>query len=118
MLTANDKVIKLWKIELKQEKKYESSKKLLQKGKLMIPRSKVVNESWEGRQRLFYKGAHEYHINSLCLSPDGDTFLSADDLRVNLWNLEDNKVVYNLLDIKPKSMDQLEEIVTHCEYHP
>jgi len=49
LLSANDKLIKLWRLEYKKEKKYESSKKLLQKGKLMLPRSKVVNESWEGR---------------------------------------------------------------------
>jgi len=51
MLTANDKLIKLWRVEMKKEKKYESSKKLLAKGQLMIPRSKVVNESWEGKQK-------------------------------------------------------------------
>jgi hypothetical protein len=34
MLTANDKLIKLWRLEFKKEKKYESCKKLLQKGKL------------------------------------------------------------------------------------
>ena len=51
MLSANDKVIKLWKIEYRREKKYESCKKLLQKGKLTIPRSKVVNEAFEGRCR-------------------------------------------------------------------
>jgi hypothetical protein len=49
MLTANDKLIKLWRIDFKKEKKYESSKKLLVKGKLVIPRSKIVNESWEGK---------------------------------------------------------------------
>ena len=51
MLTANDKLIKLWKIDYRKEKKYESAKKLLVKGKLLMPRSKVVNESWEGRCR-------------------------------------------------------------------
>jgi serine/threonine-protein phosphatase 2A regulatory subunit B len=49
MLSANDKLIKLWRIDLKKEKKYESAKKLLMKGKVMLPRSKVVNEAWEGR---------------------------------------------------------------------
>lgn len=49
MLSANDKLIKLWRIDLKKEKKYESAKKLLMKGKVMLPRSKVVNEAWEGK---------------------------------------------------------------------
>jgi serine/threonine-protein phosphatase 2A regulatory subunit B len=44
--------------------------------------------------------------------------MSSDDLRINLWNIEDNSVVYNLLDIKPKSVDELDEVVTHTEFHP
>ena len=118
LLSANDKLIKLWRLEYKKEKKYESCKKLLQKGKLMIPRSKVINESWEGRCKQYYKSAHEYHINSLCISPDGENFLSADDLRVNLWNVENATTVYNILDMKPKSIDDLDEVISHCEFHP
>ena len=118
MISANDKLIKLWKIENRKEKKYESCKKLLQKGKLALPRSKVVNEALDPRCRLLYKNGHEYHINSVNLSPDGENFLSADDLRVNLWNIEDNRTVYNFLDMKPKSIDELDEVITHCEYNP
>ena len=118
MLSANDKLIKLWRIDLKKEKKYESAKKLLAKGKVMLPRSKVVNEGWEGKCRSLYRSAHEYHINSLCLSPDGENFLSADDLRVNLWHVDDSTQVYNVVDMKPKSMEELDEIVTLCEFHP
>jgi serine/threonine-protein phosphatase 2A regulatory subunit B len=118
LLTANDKLIKLWKIDYRKEKKYESCKKLLQKGKLAIPRSKVMSESWEGRYRHYYKNAHEYHINSLSLCADGENFLSTDDLRINIWNIEKNDTVYNVLDIKPKSLDDLEEVITHSEFHP
>ena len=117
-MSANDKLIKLWKIENRKEKKYESCKKLLQKGKLQLPRSKVVNEGLDPRCRTLFKNGHEYHINSLSLSPDGENFLSADDLRVNLWNVDDNRTVYNFLDMKPKSIDELDEVITHCEYHP
>jgi serine/threonine-protein phosphatase 2A regulatory subunit B len=84
----------------------------------MIPRSKVINENYEGKFKGFYRNAHEYHINSLCLSADGENFASADDLRINIWNVEDNKVVYNVLDIKPPNPDELDEVVTHCEYNP
>lgn len=118
MLSANDKVIKLWKIEYKREKKYESCKKLLQKGKLAIPRSKVVNESFEGRCRTIYKSAHEHSINSLSLCADGEHFISADDMRINIWNIENTSTVYNILDIKPRNMEDLDEAITHCEFHP
>ena len=68
--------------------------------------------------KTYYRNGHEYHINSLCLSGDGENFLSSDDLRINLWNVENNMVLYNLLDIKPKSMDELDEVITHSEFHP
>ena len=101
MLTANDKLIKLWRLSYIREKKFESAKKLLSKGRIIMPRSKVVNETWEGKSLLQFKNAHEYHINSLSISSDAETFLSADDLRINIWNLENDKCVYNVLDIKP-----------------
>jgi serine/threonine-protein phosphatase 2A regulatory subunit B len=37
--------------------------------------------------RRVYSNAHAYHINSISLNSDGETFLSSDDLRINLWNL-------------------------------
>ena len=57
LLTANDRVIKLWKIEYRKEKRYESSKKLLAKGKLAVPRFKIVNEGFEGRLKRQYKNS-------------------------------------------------------------
>jgi serine/threonine-protein phosphatase 2A regulatory subunit B len=39
-------------------------------------------------------------------------------LRINIWNIEDSSTVYNLLDLKPNSLDELEEVVTKCEFHP
>ena len=89
MLTANDRLIKLWRIDYRKEKKFESCKKLLSKGRFAMPRSKVINEGHEGKCRGMYKNAHEYHIHSLSLASDGENFLSADDLRINIWHTED-----------------------------
>lgn len=87
MFTANDRVIKLWKLDNKRERKYESCKKLLQKGKLILPRSKVIGESVEGDLKSIYKGGHDFHINSISLNSDGETFLTSDDLKINIWNI-------------------------------
>jgi len=84
----------------------------------VLPRSKVINEGLEARCRHMFRNAHEYHINSLNLSPDGEQFISADDLRINIWNIEDNRTVYNVLDMKPKSLEELDEVITHSEFHP
>lgn len=37
--------------------------------------------------RKIYANAHAYHINSISVNSDGETYISADDLRINLWNL-------------------------------
>jgi serine/threonine-protein phosphatase 2A regulatory subunit B len=84
----------------------------------LLPRSKVVSESSEGRCKSMFKNAHEYHINSLSVNTDGESFLSADDMRINVWNLEKTDTVYNVLDMKPKNIDDLDEVVTHCEFSP
>lgn len=38
--------------------------------------------------RKVYSNAHAYHIHSISVNSDQETYISADDLRVNLWNLE------------------------------
>ena len=40
-------------------------------------------------------------------SSDGETFISADDLRINLWNLEINTQSLNIVDVKPANMEDL-----------
>ena len=56
--------------------------------------------------------AHAYHINSLSVNSDGETFISADDLRVNLWHLERANGSFNIVDIKPENMEELTEVIT------
>ena len=57
-----------------------------------------------------YANAHTYHINSISMSSDQETFLSADDLRINLWHLDVSDCSFNILDIKPSSMEDLTEV--------
>lgn len=46
-------------------------------------------------------------IPSLVLCSDGETFISADDLRINLWNLEISNQSFNIVDVKPANMEDL-----------
>ena len=43
----------------------------------------------------------------LISSSDGETFISADDLRINLWNLEISNQSFNIVDVKPANMEDL-----------
>jgi len=65
-----------------------------------------------------FANAHSYHINSLALNSDGETFMSCDDLRLNLWNLRRSTTCFNLVDAKPASMETLSEVITSAEFHP
>ncbi|CAI0462145.1 unnamed protein product [Linum tenue] len=70
------------------------------------------------RCRRVYAHAHDYHINSISNNSDGETFISADDLRINLWNLEISNQSFNIVDVKPGNMEDLTEVITSAEFHP
>lgn len=72
----------------------------------------------EATPRRVFANAHTYHINSISVNSDQETYLSADDLRVNLWNLEITNQSFNIVDIKPANMEELTEVITAAEFHP
>ncbi|XP_061339300.1 serine/threonine protein phosphatase 2A 55 kDa regulatory subunit B beta isoform-like isoform X1 [Gastrolobium bilobum] len=68
--------------------------------------------------RKVYSYAHGFNINSISNNSDIETFISADDLRINLWNLEVSDECFNIIDMKPSNMEDLTEIITSAEFHP
>ncbi|PON59670.1 Protein phosphatase 2A regulatory subunit PR [Trema orientale] len=70
------------------------------------------------RCRKVYAHAHDFNINSISTNSDGETFVSADDLRINLWNLEISGQCFNIVDMKPSNMEDLTEVITSAEFHP
>ncbi|KAF6160575.1 hypothetical protein GIB67_019515 [Kingdonia uniflora] len=93
LLSTNDKTVKYWKIAGQETN--------------LVPRCRRV-----------YAHAHDYHINSISNNSDGETFISADDLRINLWNLEICNQSFNIVDVKPVNMEDLTEVITSAEFHP
>lgn len=142
LLSTNDKTIKLWKVYEKHlecvsgynvngddrigfrraiggnSRSIGSAGELVEPNALRIP-SIVRGESvFTARSRRVFANAHAYHINSLSLNSDGETFISADDLRINLWHLESTQQSFNIVDIKPANMEDLSEVITAAEFHP
>lgn len=74
---------------------------------LQVASSEVLLAS---RAKRVYANAHTYHINSISVNSDQETFLSADDLRINLWHLEVTGQSFNVVDIKPANMEDLTEV--------
>lgn len=53
--------------------------------------------------RRVFANAHTYHVNSISVNSDYETYMSADDLRINLWHL----------DITDRSFSILSETIVH-----
>ena len=90
-----DKTVKLWKISerctraegfnLRDENGRPKDSKEL--NSLIVPAVKPSELVVEASPRKIYANAHTYHINSISINSDEETFLSADDLRINLWHI-------------------------------
>ncbi|EPB83102.1 protein phosphatase PP2A regulatory subunit B [Mucor circinelloides 1006PhL] len=132
LLSTNDKTIKLWKV-------YERSLKTVSEVSMMsdtmptavpgsfgspvhpslsMPKISHQDTIVAAVPRRIYSNAHAYHINSISINSDSETYISADDLRINLWNLDISDQSFNIVDIKPANMEELTEVITAAEFHP
>uniref|UniRef100_G1NVK3 Serine/threonine-protein phosphatase 2A 55 kDa regulatory subunit B n=1 Tax=Myotis lucifugus TaxID=59463 RepID=G1NVK3_MYOLU len=95
LLSTNDKTIKLWKIT-ERDKRPEGYNLKDEEGKLkdlstvtslQVPVLKPMDLMVEVSPRRVFANGHTYHINSISVNSDCETYMSADDLRINLWHL-------------------------------
>merc|ERR1712088_968320 len=126
LLSTNDKTIKLWKVS-ERDKRAEGYNLKEDSGLLKDPSSintlrvpvlRPMELMVEASPRRIFANAHTYHINSISVNSDGETYLSADDLRINLWHMEITDQSFNIVDIKPANMEELTEVITASEFHP
>ena len=127
LLSTNDKTVKLWKIHEKKVKtvtdlNLDEGARANPRGQqlytLKVPKVDVTESVVTATPKRVFANAHAYHINSISLNSDGETFLSADDLRINLWNMGISDHSFNILDIKPANMEELTEVITAADFHP
>ena len=110
---------------------------------LRLPRMQHQDNIIAAVPRKVYSNAHAYHIHSITVNSDQETYISADDLRVNLWNLNISDQSFSqlsslnayfsrtflvltsrylrhldIVDIKPANMEELTEVITAAEFHP
>lgn len=128
LLSTNDKTIKLWKIQERDRRvegynlKEENGTSLMLDAanvtSLRVPVIRPTELVVEASPRKIFANAHTYHVNSISVNSDDETYMSADDLRINLWNLEITNQSFNIVDIKPANMEDLTEVITAAEFHP
>jgi len=96
LIPVADKTIKLWKV-------FEKSLRVVSESNhfdgqrpvatpsnpshLRLPRMTQQDNIIAAVPRKVYSNAHAYHIHSISVNSDQETYISADDLRINLWNL-------------------------------
>uniref|UniRef100_A0A183TF39 Serine/threonine-protein phosphatase 2A 55 kDa regulatory subunit B n=1 Tax=Schistocephalus solidus TaxID=70667 RepID=A0A183TF39_SCHSO len=86
---------------------------------LRVPRYRKSDKlTIEVRPRRVFANAHTYHINAISVNSDQETFLSADDLRINLWHLDITNQSFTIIDLKPANMEELSEVITCSRFHP
>ena len=140
-----DKTIKLWKVFEKSlrvvsESNMSDGQQALPppalRQHLRLPRMQHQDNIIAAVPRKVYSNAHAYHIHSITVNSDQETYISADDLRVNLWNLNISDQSFSqpfslmpvrpcltvspldIVDIKPANMEELTEVITAAEFHP
>jgi serine/threonine-protein phosphatase 2A regulatory subunit B len=86
---STDKTIKLWKVFEKQLRVVAETNMASPPSvsHLRLPRMTHQDNIIAAVPRKVYSNAHAYHIHSISPNSDQETYISADDLRVNLWNL-------------------------------
>mmetsp|Transcript_33283 Transcript_33283/g.108844 ORF Transcript_33283/g.108844 Transcript_33283/m.108844 type:complete len:460 (-) Transcript_33283:383-1762(-) len=130
LLSTNDKTIKLWKVYGKKIKTVSNMNieprngcaggpAAVMRGRgLRLPLMATCERVVTATPKRTFANAHAYHINSVALCSDGESFLSCDDLRLNLWNLRDAKCCFNIVDVKPANMEALSKVLTSADFHP
>ena len=114
-----DKTIKLWKITEKAQQAVDFNNVTEDMRhsvrSVRVPKYQSSPLTVEAVERRTYANAHAYHINSVSLNSDVATFLSADDLRINLWNIENNKECFSILHSVLCGMSYKRYPVLYCQ---
>nr|CAB3450379.1 unnamed protein product [Digitaria exilis] len=143
MLATNDRTVKLWKVTEERKAPKKGSSEPPRRSTAALPLKELyaervttkrrgssadfaeriekvgdVGDGYSAKCRRVFDRAHEFNINSISNNCDGETFVSADDLRINLWHLEVTSQCFNIVDMKPKDMEDLVEVITTAEFHP
>ena len=121
-LISSDNKIKLLKLKKKNisnSKNFEKENKNTQNKKKPknLQKNPKTNEIAIISLKREFPDFHKNSINSISLSTDGERFLTSDDFKILLWDLENTKISYSLKNID-SNLTELKEIITKTEFSP
>lgn len=96
VLASIDKSIKSWKI---------------------YPQPSDSGQTFSGKQSFSLDGVHDCTINSLSINPNGQNFISSDDLNLYLWDLNETQQVIHIVNHK-QTVSEINEVITSAKFHP
>lgn len=127
LLSSNEKTIKLWRIGEKVVRPcipQKSASQLLESewlettgNQLTLPRLSSKKKQVAAKNVKEFSGAHQYSIHSVSMSANLENFISADDLKVYLWDLNRNDTVCMLVDQR-QCVKPMNEVITRAVCHP
>ncbi len=68
--------------------------------------------------RKNFTHASNYHINSVCMGPGSEQFITSDDLTITQWWVEDNTVAHMLVDLRPHNLSDIVETICSADLDP
>lgn len=120
VLSTNDTTVKFWKVGTRRIRgPGEGNEPEPEVPSGVIPRPGTARTGVVATCRKEFKNAHgTCHIDSISQCSDGETFISTDALKINLWNVEHSSETYNIVNIKPDNLADLTEVITSANFHP
>jgi serine/threonine-protein phosphatase 2A regulatory subunit B len=123
VLTAGFRTIKLNRIFKDKIKTFECmSNGYVDNENLTIPKLTSSRSEIKDKTKKLLRGAHSREINSLSENKiNHNNFISSDEFRINLWDLNTSDEVYNVVDIEPSFDSETSERITRsvvCNYNP
>ena len=120
ILTTNNKSIKLWKIYEGLKKEYKPSNKGAKSDRdLRIPKKIETHSiSYLHSLKRSFPLLHRGQIHSITASPNGENFLTADEIYIQLWHLEDKMSSFTVARLKDSEDPDNQEIINSIKFHP
>ncbi len=123
LLSANDKSLKLWTLRDRVVRSRVQGApgtrgEYLGEGDYALPATAPLHAMTVAQCKQSYRGAHTYHVHSVAACADRATFISADDLSVNMWHYEHPDQSFALVNMRPAVLEEITEVATRLTAHP
>ncbi|KAL3318979.1 Serine/threonine-protein phosphatase 2A 55 kDa regulatory subunit B beta isoform [Cichlidogyrus casuarinus] len=131
-LASGFRSIKLWKVSKRTREAYDfniredentlpvvKSYQITSPLDLKVPKLRDKNAHVnEATLKATFTSAHRFQINSISACSDQETFISSDDIQVNLWNLNNQSEVFNIVNLQEENLELLTQVITCSRFHP